>query len=129
MEKQIDTNTSSVVCSEPVMATLKDKLRAAAHLVEKLKEQLYESQREYDRLYQKATGKAQVTAPNTSADHVASLLEADPSKQWDYDEIAKQLPNVPRTSVRVYLYQLQKERRVKKVGRAKWQAENPLPEL
>ena len=59
---------------------------------------------------------------DTNDFQIALLLEAEPERLWGYDDIRSQLPEIPRASIRVYLYKLQKEHKVKKMGRGKWKS-------
>jgi hypothetical protein len=120
-----------IFCYSLGMANIKDKLQQAAVRVADLKRQLNLAQDEFDVLYEQVEGgkinqeHAGVNAEDlteTSIEQVASLLKSNPEKEWGYDELSKELPNIPRTSIRVFLYKLRAENRVLKVARGKWRS-------
>lgn len=119
------------------MATIKERLQSAAAHVEHCRGELVKAQNEFDVLYKQATGgrakKAKTDMPktlevnlldevDTSPTQIRALLDGEPVRQWSYDDIRLKLPEIPRPSIRVHLYKLQKDGAVKKVGRGKWQA-------
>ena len=50
-------------------------------------------------------------------ERIVSVLESEPKKRWNYDEIAGRIPNTTAKSVRALLYRLEQNNRVKKAGR------------
>jgi hypothetical protein len=50
-------------------------------------------------------------------ERIVAVLESDPKKRWNYDEIAGHIPNTTAKSVRALLYRLEQNNRVKKAGR------------
>ncbi len=118
------------------MASLKDKLQAAAVKIAECEQSLRAAKGEFDALFKQASAnKARkgkqadplsqmmenVSATN-SDEQISELLRTEPNREWSYDDIALKLPSIPRSSVRVFLYKLQKEGLAVKIGRAKWRA-------
>ena len=117
------------------MATVKEKLQQAAVKLEDLRRQVKQAESEFDALFKQvsrgATRKAKNGSPelpldtdlstvDTSIEQIAGVMKSQPDKEWHYDDISTALPDVPRTSIRVFLYKLKNEERVQKVGRGKW---------
>ena len=120
------------------MASLKEKIQAAAAKVESCKEALKTAQSDFDALFRqavmgrvkkpKAGGEnaefelASTPNPESSIEQISALLKSEPNKEWNYSEINSRLPSVPRASVRVFLYKLKKDEKAEKTGRGKWKA-------
>src|SRR5438552_11916800 len=126
------------------MRNLKDKLEDAALELGRAKFELYEAQKRFDALYKRIAegGKTQKPGRRVSIDKTAlerttksgfdnsmtviarieSLLNSDPKKKWDYDQISASIPKARKNTIRALLFKLRKEGKAFKVGRGQWQA-------
>jgi|ERR1035441_8484593 hypothetical protein len=60
-------------------------------------------------------------------DRIVSVLESEPKKRWNYDEISGRIPNTTAKSVRALLYRLEQNNRVRKAGRGLYRSFPPVP--
>ena len=122
------------------MASLKQKLEQAALRLAAAKSEFDSARADWDALYKQAVsgGRQRKGGASVGTDQedqnvfinegnernasngILEVLRSNPQKEWNYDEISEKLPSTPRTSIRVFLYKLQKDKKAVKAGRGKW---------
>ena len=51
-----------------------------------------------------------------------AVLLSDTNKEWNYEELEKALPDIPKTSIRALLFKLKKDGKADKAGRGLWKS-------
>jgi len=127
------------------MASPKQKLEQAAEELVEAKLRLKAAQEKFDVLYRQAVSgsKAKRSSPGTiqetvrttqiinavneisATSRIENVLDSDGNKSWNYQEIEKILPDIPKSSIRALLYKLKNNGKALKVGRGLWKSTQP----
>lgn len=115
LKERFETASEEVVRAKAVLAQAEASRDA-------IFEQIIRTGSRYSDVHNPPAANGAVKPVKGAAAKILAVLTADASKEWNYQELEQKVPDVPRASIRAYLFKLQRSNRVSKVGRGSWKA-------